>query len=1223
MEKQLSSAKSVSRQAASSFLTTMQAALKANAVGITDAQSAALLEDITSLDSVRQVDGLIGVFTLLSAGKDVGLHVSIACRRALTSSNTVGKVKCMIYDLVRATSLTDSDWECVVASIKNDFGSRNPVDVRAKSLKTMSLLPPHHLDTLLANKDVSQKLLSAFNSPSDAVKVALIESMSELTPLVKNGPFLAEGWRMICQLLVDDSDLVAATACVAFTRLFSDSDKKSRMVQYVITVSQEHLSVAFSGAFARLCKLSSMLVVCVPPMLVSYLKSLQPTPEERPLDSLAGDFGSSQSADYALEESVAFLADMLKSVNPAAILAAADALIELAQLDAACAVVQAALPRAVSSLLAAAGATDHGRPPAAQPAVLATLLRGLPSLPRVQQALLFRKLPALIASVPAGRDRTWALVQVWSSTLYFDWTTNALSGVVPQSQQILQDAVVKEFIAGGSLGAKGSTQSMRDPAFREELVSSLLYVLLMHSRGNASLTTAPVAASNVVAAASKLQSLTERVQWLESCKVSLIHTKACLGWDRVTGLKTTGTTAVVDIWLQLLLRCVKAVTLLQDAATNELEVLVTGTESPAESSHHVNAVKAFKHRIGSVETEFQGLLLQIVTNWKALHPVAKARAIWICTFHLTLKSCLDAGWTSLVDGVRGLFCSTQKIDGNNNMAAVAQGLLVAKDTESSQNVHAAALAASASEHSEIALLCLERLTSLLAYNHKKKLRGRLSAVGGLLEKVIKLQLETELSRPHKERLHQLKAVIGPIASAGINTVTKDKVRPFGAVSLAPAVGQAVPGTDDSAPTKEKPMVVDLVPNPVSPASAAYPTTFAVAGALSQSWESKRYRTLLEQLQSAVWRAEGGGDAFKSTPSGLPSLLQLSELLLEDDDDDVRDGASPSLTKTIAMGATLVTGPATPLALKLRHSVDRRRGCLYLHCTLTNCTTESLTGVGVELTLGGPLAHGHRRPLFRAIKSVPAADTVSWDTVLRVNGFGWPVVQPKIILPATIPGGDPIMRCRPYHISPLELLAPPRRSATVSEFYQRWQALPHRARIAGRVLLQGSKGTRKVLEAIESQEGMSCVYRSVSPLFGAAHAAYHGLSWEGDSIAFIVTGADDCVGQLVFHFGSETSDVVSRIQAHQAELLEQLTNGYVAPWADSDLGITAIETAQDEAAPQRPPGTFSFFRFDDKPDEQEVEAEEPEEDIENEPEEPYVLEKTVLFEWQKIRRTVLL
>ena len=45
----------------------------------------------------------------------------------------------------------------------------------------------------------------------------------------------------------------------------------------------------------------------------------------------------------------------------------------------------------------------------------------------------------------------------------------------------------------------------------------------------------------------------------------------------------------------------------------------------------------------------QGLLLQISSNWRALHPVVRPRAVWICCYHLVLQSVLDVAWNSLVD----------------------------------------------------------------------------------------------------------------------------------------------------------------------------------------------------------------------------------------------------------------------------------------------------------------------------------------------------------------------------------------------------------------------------------------------------------------------------------------------------------------------------------------------------------------------------------------------
>ncbi len=46
----------------------------------------------------------------------------------------------------------------------------------------------------------------------------------------------------------------------------------------------------------------------------------------------------------------------------------------------------------------------------------------------------------------------------------------------------------------------------------------------------------------------------------------------------------------------------------------------------------------------------------------------------------------------------------------------------------------------------------------------------------------------------------------------------------------------------------------------------------------------------------------------------------------------------------------------------------------------------------------------------------------------------------------LPDGEPQLRCKPYAISPLSLLAPPTSPVTPAEFYQRWQALPYRAQV---------------------------------------------------------------------------------------------------------------------------------------------------------------------------------
>ena len=252
----------------------------------------------------------------------------------------------------------------------------------------------------------------------------------------------------------------------------------------------------------------------------------------------------------------------------------------------------AALPTAASAVInAAAGAEGTGVPEqphaaAAQPRVLALLAGSLHAVPAVQQPLLFRRLLPLVAGIPQALDRTRALAQLWTAVIANDWAAGAARrGSPPQLQQLLMEPGLREVVSGSSASPPGSATSAAAaaaaaafsalthadglvaaagsalPAFREELVGTLLYVLLTHPRAAAATaagTGGAAAASGAVAQAAALQASAEAGEWLASAKTALLGTKACLGWDRMAGASTTGTTAAVDLWLQLLLRCLQA-----------------------------------------------------------------------------------------------------------------------------------------------------------------------------------------------------------------------------------------------------------------------------------------------------------------------------------------------------------------------------------------------------------------------------------------------------------------------------------------------------------------------------------------------------------------------------------------------------------------------------------------------------------------------------------------
>ncbi len=183
--------------------------------------------------------------------------------------------------------------------------------------------------------------------------------------------------------------------------------------------------------------------------------------------------------------------------------------------------------------------------------MLGLLLANLPVMPAVQQPLLFQRLLPLVAAIPSAADRTRGLARLWSAVLRYDWSTaagdkagaarTARAGAAgptppaPQLQQLLLEPRIKEAVAGVqgsgdvaamSAAAAASSAPAVFPAFREELVGSLLYVLLSHPWGAAGAAApgaggAAAGASSVVAEAGELQALVERAEWLASAKTAL------------------------------------------------------------------------------------------------------------------------------------------------------------------------------------------------------------------------------------------------------------------------------------------------------------------------------------------------------------------------------------------------------------------------------------------------------------------------------------------------------------------------------------------------------------------------------------------------------------------------------------------------------------------------------------------------------------------------------
>jgi hypothetical protein len=595
------------------------------------------------------------------------------------------------------------------------------------------------------------------------------------------------------------------------------------------------------------------------------------------------------------------------------------------------------------------------------------------------------------------------------------------------------------------------------------------------------------------------------------------------------------------------------------------------------------------------------------------------------------------------------------------MASVAEGSLKLKDPTGSSGSgggrHDAGVAAGAGESEEVALLSLERLAGLVSSNHQGRLEGHLAAVATLLEKLVGVTLNSgllSLSPSAGERLVRVGEVLKPISTAGKKTNSTTSNSTANATTITSttislrktttATSGGDKTNDGSSSAAAGPVVVELVQieSTNGAAVASYPSTLPTAAALFGAPESTRYRKFLEQLQAAALEKSivaGGGAAAvaaaahargnnsattsnnndinsattASSPSGgLPTLKQLTEAL------EGGGGSVDGSSSSSSVAGVEVTGAAAPVTLSLSHTVDPGAGSIRVRCSATNKTRQPLSGVAVTLLLGGPVAGGIRRPLTFRLNTLPAGETSSWEVPLRVDGFGWPVIQPAVTLPAQTPiGFQPTLRCRPYSVSPLQLLAPAARALSPAEFYQRWQAMPHKACVAAAPAEVGPLGLLKVLAAVEGA-GLACAMKAVVPVAGGVHAAYYGSAWSGESIAVVITSSAEgtdggggggggggtngtaenknsssCGGgnktALHLHFGSEASEVIAHIRGHEADLLAQLTGGAAVPavmmtsgvdngTAAAGLGSSGATTgaSREEDRPTSV-STFSFLR----------------------------------------------
>ena len=121
------------------------------------------------------------------------------------------------------------------------------------------------------------------------------------------------------------------------------------------------------------------------------------------------------------------------------------------------------------------------------------------------------------------------------------------SGVVAGNQKQGIDFLLSKAISKASY-----------PAYKQELVSSLMEVMMEHAEGFELKAIFPENAASASSKGSMVQAAiqsdlqTDVIDWFAASVVALYLTQACLGWDNVVAEGYYGLTLPADLWLQAL-----------------------------------------------------------------------------------------------------------------------------------------------------------------------------------------------------------------------------------------------------------------------------------------------------------------------------------------------------------------------------------------------------------------------------------------------------------------------------------------------------------------------------------------------------------------------------------------------------------------------------------------------------------------------------------------------
>eukprot|EP00210_Caulerpa_lentillifera_P002643 g2525.t1 len=1143
---------------------------------------------------------VIKILCSVASEQDIGGSLTRVIQKSLGHENAANSVKQLVSDLVHLGSVHDNDWELIIQSVKSRLSATDS-DSQIFALNLIPSIPVRYLVELMIKDGLGDFIVSCQQDANPTVRSSCIAAFGHLLtqPAIIQAyadqpnqiGSCMEHWQSICNALVDQDNQVSGSAFKALKLMMERHNifRNESISPSTVLISQwhdhcihsleQHLSAVIyqaekldpDGKVEAIRVLS--LLVCV------QLSSTESTSEKSPVLWTVPVIGQ-------------FLERQLASVDSAVVSRSAHALLEFSERVQSCigrslgVVCSISIPTlSLKAIQAMETLWESKESVPARAEITSIICKFLTQVDLSETGDIAVRMLIKISLIPNPSDRIPSLMRLWEAALAADLKLRRLRHsrgdvtVGASLQSIIESPFFTGIVAGHTkpqmdLSLNRSIQKASYPAYKQELVSTLMKVLMDHSRRYKIDEVFPAKAHEeskelTMELAIKTDVQTDVIDWFAASVVALYLTQACLGWDNSVTEGFYGLTLPSDLWIQQLqLTSQTLYTILDHFRINSFSQLRTLDEEMSKT----RTGKILKTLAGEA-FEIQKLMKRMVFFWSFLNDALKPRVFWIVCHHIELPDRVEDVWNHLKDSLKDLMITRPteitRRQQKERMNAAKEGQLAPRhDTvyhlKTSTDPKNPAVAVDQSEVAlegiTVGLLCFGILTETLMSQYSfisfACYYDRVRGIAQMLKEVCNQMLDEDFLTV--DMFDQCQSILKQL-----DYIIAHKPEGYDLVQINPADEGATSAADSDQSITFLP--VDLS----AKLHEGYPFSNSKSMAYIITKRSRRYKALHKHLhltKETLSMSTTGSCKTEMSPP-VPSQPTSVDLATAVGGLDLKEEDS---------GWKILTGQGDPVQLSLRHEVDTFRRLLMLEIQAENKIGSDITGVGVSFAIEGSVSTYREGMLVWHPERLQANEPVCHEVHLGLIEFGSIEIQPFMELALQSTAEDfPALSCSSYSIPLLDLLIPVRIQMSPKVYFQELCSWPDSINTTAVCRWPGTHGGMQLLSALNKSK-LYKIWPKTRNSLSFFQAVYLVETFTEAMVSLTITGQlvdlrqmglavwalpagdEKSKGNVGYYlckctFASTSPRTIVEIRSKAAELLSDLSDGGLIPGLDPGVG----------------------------------------------------------------------